>query len=274
MLGDRREGCDQQRGKVLIAVTLVSQKRIPILAYHALIADKRRSLPDGWSAKHAVRLEAFYSQISCLRADGWTSLLPEDLCGKPIDNANRCFVVTFDDGHDSDALAAAILHENGYRGIFYVPWLHIERPGFLTRRQILDLTAENFAIGSHGITHSPLTEKSQPELHRELALSKQHLESLIGTTVADLAIPFGRYNRAVIATAKAVGYQRIMTSDIGIARAGASAVFPRIPITASTTLAEFRAMVSMSVMETMLYRVSTAVSHRFAVLGKANPLDA
>ena len=97
-----------------------SPKRIPILAYHALIADQRRSLPHGWSARHTVRLEAFHRQMSCLRADGWTTIIPEDLCGKPIDNAQRHFVVTFDHGHDSDALAAAILHENGYRGIFYV----------------------------------------------------------------------------------------------------------------------------------------------------------
>ena len=66
----------------------------------------------------------------------------------------------------------------------------------------------------------------------------------------------------------------MMTSDICIARTGASAVFPRIPITAGTTLAEFRAMVSMGVMATMLYRVSTAVSHRVPLLGKPNALDA
>ena len=144
----------------------------------------------------------------------------------------------------------------------------------MTRRLILNLFAENFAIGLYGITHSPLNEKSQAELHQELALSKEHLEDLTGVTVADLAIPFGRYNCAVIATAKAVGYQRMMTSDICIARTGASAVFPRIPITAGTTLAEFRAMVSMGVMETMLYRVSTAVSHRAPLLDKPNALDA
>src|SRR5579859_1163840 len=213
-------------------MTWNSPKRIPILAYHALIADQRRNLPDGWSARHAVRLEVFRHQMSCLKADGWQTILPEDLCGKPIDNAMRRFVVTFDDGHDSDVRAAAVLRENGYRGIFYIPWSHIERPGFLTKRQILDLLAENFAVGSHGLTHSRLTEKSRAELHQELALSKEHLEDLTGVTIADLAIPFGRYNRAVIATAKAVGYRRIMTSDVGIARTGASAVFPRIPITA------------------------------------------
>jgi peptidoglycan/xylan/chitin deacetylase (PgdA/CDA1 family) len=80
----------------------------------------------------------------------------------------------------------------------------------LTRRLILDLFAENFAIGLYGITHSPLNEKSQAELHQELALSKEHLEDLTGVTVADLAIPFGRYNRAVIATAQS---RRLSTDD-------------------------------------------------------------
>jgi peptidoglycan/xylan/chitin deacetylase (PgdA/CDA1 family) len=160
-----------------------SPKRIPILAYHTLMADQRRSLPHGSSATHAVRLEAFHRQMSCLRADGWTTILPEDLCGKPIDSAKRQIVITFDDGHDSGALAAAGLHENGYRGIFYVPWSHIERPRFLTRRRILDLLAENFAIGSHGITHLTVKRKEAAGAASELALSKEHLEDLTGVTV-------------------------------------------------------------------------------------------
>src|SRR2546426_12724892 len=102
---------------VLIALTRLSHS-IPILAYHALIANQQGVLPEGWSARHAVHLQAFRDQISFLQAEGWTAILPEDLSGG-LDAAHRYVVFTFDDGHDSDMLGAAILREHGYRGIVY-----------------------------------------------------------------------------------------------------------------------------------------------------------
>jgi peptidoglycan/xylan/chitin deacetylase (PgdA/CDA1 family) len=239
-----------------------SQGRIPILAYHAVLTEKRISVPQGWSARHAVDLDSFRSQLDLMRGEGWITTVPEKIEGINIESSNRYCILTFDDGHSSDLIAAETMRSRGYCGIFYVPWCHLATDGFLGPSDIKTLSEDSFVIGSHGLTHSPLTKKSDKGLREELVESKERLEDLIGRSVEDLAVPFGRYNRRVIIAAKAAGYRRIMTSDIGLARIGKVGVFPRLPVTSATTLPDFRGLVSMRPTGAVLRRLSTAARHR------------
>jgi peptidoglycan/xylan/chitin deacetylase (PgdA/CDA1 family) len=179
------------------------------------------------------------------------------------------FILTFDDGHASDVVAAETMKFLGYRAIFYVPWLHVGLPGFLSSGEIKALAANGFAIGSHGMNHSPLTQKTNLELRDELFASKVRLQDLIRRKVEDLALPFGRYDRRVIAMARAAGYRRIMTSNIGLARTDQSGVFPRFPITSRTSLEDLRDMLLASPVELMRRRLWHAIGRRLMPLRKS-----
>jgi peptidoglycan/xylan/chitin deacetylase (PgdA/CDA1 family) len=239
----------------------LNYKYIPILAYHALVDGDDYRLPEGSSRQHAVLLDAFWNQLDFLRAEGWESLLPRDLGNYSGSDRKRRFILTFDDGHRSDVLAAAALTARGYRAISYVPCDHIGKPGYMSIAEIRNLARENFGIGSHGLTHTPLTTKPDNVLREELQLSRQKLEDLLGREVVDLAIPFGRYDGRVIATALEIGFTRIMTSDIGLARVGAYK-FPRLPVTSRTTDGEFRTLMGLGPAGAFVRRFTRAIANR------------
>jgi peptidoglycan/xylan/chitin deacetylase (PgdA/CDA1 family) len=236
--------------------------KVPILAYHALVPDQHGDTPASWSKRHTVKFEAFCRQLDFMQADGWISTLPAAMKTSALVKNLKYYIVTFDDGHKSDVIAAAMMKERGIYGAFYVPWSHIDKPDFLSRSDIQTLIKDGFVIGSHCMTHSPLTEKSTQELHCELFDSRARFEDLLGQAVEDLALPFGRYNNRVIAVAKAAGYRRIMSSNTGVARVGNFATFPRLPVTANTTLSEFHALITASPSSLLRRRVTRAFKRR------------
>ena len=75
--------------------------------------------------------------------------------------------------------------------------------------------------------------------------SKRRLEDLLQEPIAALAIPFGHYNDPVLQAAWAAGYERVMTSDFGVAKRK-HRVMPRMGPMADTTLKDFKWMLEAS----------------------------
>jgi peptidoglycan/xylan/chitin deacetylase (PgdA/CDA1 family) len=212
--------------------------RVPILAYHAIVEDGRKGLPRAWSAEHAVSLEQFRKQLDVLVAEGWNAILPEAL--KQPSLPPKSLVITFDDGHSSDLIAARELGRRNLTAAFFITWSRLGCSNFLDRNQVVELEGRGFEIGSHGWDHVPLAHLPPADLNRHLTVSKQRLEALLGKPVHTLAAPFGSCNREVVACAIAAGYRRMMTSQFGIAIAS-SYRLARLPVDARTTLMDFRA---------------------------------
>ncbi len=238
-------------------------KAIRVLAYHALRAAGQSVLPAEWSLAHTVAVDAFRRQLRFLLGNDWQTVLPGDSKAVGDTRTNKDIILTFDDGHQSDATAAELMTVHGYRAIFYVPLAHIDRTWFLSRAEIRNISAQGFAIGSHGLKHYPLTDLRDSELWDELRQSREALEELIAKPVRDLAVPFGRYDRRVIAIANAVGFERIVTSDIGLARRDSSRVFPRLPVTARTTDQDFERLLSIGPTRARSLRYSMALARRW-----------
>lgn len=68
-------------------------------------------------------------------------------------------------------------------------------------------------FGSHTMSHANLALLPGPELSRELVGSRQALAELLGEPIRDLALPYGAFNEAVLAAARAAGYSRIFTLE-------------------------------------------------------------
>ncbi len=215
--------------------------RLPILAYHAIIERGRKQLPPDWSAEHAVSLDQFRKQMDVLVAEGWNAILPEALEQSSL--PPKSVVITFDDGHCSDVIAARELTQRGLLAAFFVTWSRLGCASFLGRDQVMELEGQGFQIGSHGWAHVPLATLPPEVIRRHLIDSKRRLESLLGKPVNPLAVPFGSYNDQVVAGAVAAGYRAMMTSDFALAIAG-SYLLARLPVHARTTLDDFRALLS------------------------------
>jgi peptidoglycan/xylan/chitin deacetylase (PgdA/CDA1 family) len=127
--------------------------------------------------------------------------------------------ITFDDGNASDIeIAKPELLRRGLSATFFVLAGRIGQRGSLTRGDIVTLAAAGMRIGSHGIAHRDWTALTTAELQFELARSKRALEDICQRPIDTAAIPFGRYNAAVLRGLRAAGYQVACSSDRGRAR--------------------------------------------------------
>ncbi len=80
----------------------------------------------------------------------------------------------------------------------------------LTVDEVSRLDDAVWDVGSHGITHSPLTHVSDPE--RELQDSFQLLSAWKREPVRAVSMPHGRYSEGIVRVARAV-YSLVFTSD-------------------------------------------------------------
>lgn len=144
--------------------------------------------------------------------------LLDRIAGHP---ARDSLAITFDDSNASDlAIALPELRGRGLAATFFVLTGRLDRPGSLTRADIVELRSAGMNIGSHGVGHSDLTALAPEALTTELKRSRDELESICGAPVRSFAIPFGRYNRTVLHALARSGYDTVYTSDGGPARRG------------------------------------------------------
>lgn len=124
--------------------------------------------------------------------------------------------LSFDDGNSSDRrIALPALQARGMTADFFVLAGRIDKPGSLSRDDILALQEAGMTIGSHGIAHKDWTRLTPGELREELEGSKSVLEALIGRTVDDVGIPFGAWNGRVLRAIRGAGYRAAWSSDGG-----------------------------------------------------------
>ena len=131
--------------------------------------------------------------------------------------------ISFDDGNRSDVeLALPALAERGMTATFFVLAGRLDDPGHLGAEDVRRLIDAGMTIGSHGLHHRNWRRCDDDELTTELAESRRLLEAITRTPVAQVAVPFGSYDRRVLGHARRAGrYDRVFTSDGGPASARA-----------------------------------------------------
>lgn len=119
-------------------------------------------------------------------------------------------VLTFDDVPDNFYKNAyPFLKSEGIPFILFITIKFIDKPGYLSKKQILELDKDDLCtIGGHTITH-PMLRKVNNSFE-ELYESKKELEKLLGHEVDYMAYPFGRQSsvsKGIIKKTERVGYK-------------------------------------------------------------------
>ena len=152
--------------------------------------------------------------------------------------------ITFDDGNISDlTIAAPQLLERGLSAEFFIITDRIGKTGSLSADDIRQLMQVGMGIGSHGIAHSDWSTLAASQLADELTRSKVILEEISGRPIPSAAIPFGRYNSAVLTALHEAGYEMAYSSDGGGAK-GSSFLKPRASVRRDMTEAELDRILS------------------------------
>ncbi len=152
--------------------------------------------------------------------------------------------ITFDDGNASDyMIAAPALRERGCKAMFFVLAGKLDEPGYLTTQQVRELDADPlFTIGSHGMLHLPWPDCSVEELEQEVGSAQTILSQICDRPIAEVGLPFGRYDGRVLRKLRACGFSAIYSSD-GCERLTARDPIPRFSVRSDTPIASLEAMI-------------------------------
>ena len=191
------------------AATILSKKEVPILCYHN-IREFSNTASDVMKT-NTVKPAAFAAQMKTLSDAGYHTILPEQLYNylaydgplpeKPI-------MITFDDTRiDQFTNGAAEMKKYGFKGVFFIMTVAINRPGYMTKEEIKSLSDDGHVIASHTWDHHMVTKYSGEDWNTQFVKPKAKLEDIIGKPVTDFAYPFGLWNKAAIPELKKSGHK-------------------------------------------------------------------
>ena len=152
--------------------------------------------------------------------------------------------ITFDDGNKSDLeIATPLLVQRGLRAAFFVLLGRLVDPHYLSAEDIRALQNEGMEIGLHGRHHLNWRSLEKEDLMDETRIAAKDLSEITGSASEKVAIPFGSYNRNVIAHLKRMHFRKILTSDSGVARLH-DQIQARTSLRADTTMEQLDAVVN------------------------------
>lgn len=167
------------------------------------------NLEDEPANNYSITPAVFQQQLDWLISEGYVVEGLPDLEQRLLRRRGipaRYVVMTFDDGHRSNLHAAEILCRAGAQATFFLTRDFCrQRPDFLRDSEIREL-ASLCSIGSHGVTHAPLSRISDEHVRAELAESKAWLEAVLGAPITTFSAPGGFINQNVLRQAIRLGY--------------------------------------------------------------------
>jgi peptidoglycan/xylan/chitin deacetylase (PgdA/CDA1 family) len=189
--------------------TILSKKEVPILCYHNI---KELSANAGEMTKtYTVSPANFAQQMKALSDEGYHSILPDQLYEYLVHDAPlpaNPIMITFDDTRGEQySLGATEMKKYGFKGVFFVMTVSINRPNYLTKEQIKSLSDSGNTVAAHTWDHHMVTKYAGEDWETQLVKPKKKLEDIIGKPVTYFAYPFGLWNKEAIPEIKKSGYQ-------------------------------------------------------------------
>ncbi len=188
---------------------MLAKKEVPVLCYHHI---RNFSASQSESMKsYSVTPENFASQMKALHDSGYQTILPaqlynylvygEALPPKPI-------MLTFDDTQESQyTYGAAEMDKYGFKGVFFIMTISINRPNYMSKEQIKNLSDNGHEIAAHTWDHHMVTKYAGDDWNIQLTKPQVQLESITGKPVKYFAYPFGLWNQAAFSEFKSRGYE-------------------------------------------------------------------
>ena len=195
-------------GPIAGAATIIARKEVPILCYHQ-IRDWKPT--DSKGAKdYIIPVETFKAHLKMLADSGYHTILPDQLYDYLTTGAalpSKPVMLTFDDTDDDQfTIAAPEMKKYGYKGVFFIMTVSLNRPNYMTKDQVKQLNDEGHVINSHTWDHHSVkgyvTEK---DWATQIEKPKKQIEEIIGKTTLDFAYPFGLWRPEAIPELKKRG---------------------------------------------------------------------
>jgi len=191
------------------ATAIMARKQVPILCYHQI--REWRPKDSQVSRTYIVPPAIFRQQIKFLADSGYHTITPDQLndylqYGKAL--PEKPVMLTFDDTDLSQFTEVAPeLKKVGYKGVFFIMTVSINRPGYMSRDQIAALSKEGHVIGSHTWDHQNVKKlKTEEDWKKQIDKPTKQLTEITGLPVKYFAYPFGLWDTASMHKVKSKGF--------------------------------------------------------------------
>ena len=178
---------------------LYHNKKSKVLYYHDIYSEVKYT-------DMGTSISLFEKHIQTIRKSGFKIT-------KKISKAEGEVMICFDDGFRGIYDTKDFFIKEGLRPTVFLAVDLIGKPGFLNKKEILELQEAGFIFQCHAWSHRDLTSFTKEELKRELFDSKNKLTELLGKSVDEICFPIGYFSKLVLDECKRYGYN-IMYSSI------------------------------------------------------------
>lgn len=182
------------------APTILARPQVPILCYHQL--RDWRSTDSKVARDYIVPPAIFSEQMKALADSGYHSILPDELMdyllyGKKL--PSKPFMITFDDtDEDQYTIGLPELEKYGFKGVFFIMTVSINRPRYMTKEEIKSLADKGHVIGSHTWDHHNVKKYTATDWPVQVEKPTRQLEAITGKKINYFAYPFGLWNPEAI----------------------------------------------------------------------------
>jgi peptidoglycan/xylan/chitin deacetylase (PgdA/CDA1 family) len=189
-------------GSSIIYNPVVSDQ-IPVLCYHNI--KKNSSKEDAYT----ISEDHFNEQMQFLYKNNFYTVSPDQLYqhltfGTAL--PSNPIMISFDDSHEEHfSIAKPILDKYGFKGVFFLMTICINKPNYLTESQIKQLSDEGHSICNHTWDHQKITLIEGELWEQEIDKPKLLLEKITGKPVEYFAYPYGIWDSIAIDSLKKSG---------------------------------------------------------------------
>jgi peptidoglycan/xylan/chitin deacetylase (PgdA/CDA1 family) len=141
---------------------------------------------------------------------GYHTILPDQLYnyltkGAPL--PSKPFMITYDDTDDDQFnIAYPEMEKYGFKGVYFIMTVSLNRPKYMTREQIKQLADAGNVVASHTWDHHLFTQYKTPEdWATQVDKPKKQIEDITGKPANYFAYPYGVWNKEGIPELKKRG---------------------------------------------------------------------
>jgi peptidoglycan/xylan/chitin deacetylase (PgdA/CDA1 family) len=165
--------------------------QIPVLCYHRIALDRK--------SEYEVTPSTFEGQMKILADSGYHSISPAQLYDYLVYNKTlpqKPVMITFDDSRaEHSGIAAPVLEKYGFRGVFFIMTITLNKKNYMTENQIAKLAKDGHSIGLHSWDHTMVTKyKDADDWKKQVEEPKRRLEKIVERPVEYWAYPDGVYD--------------------------------------------------------------------------------
>ena len=191
------------------AKAILAKRQVPVLCYHHI----REALPGQSETfkSYSVSPTQFAEQMKALKDSGYESILPDQLYDYLLHNGPlppKPVMLTFDDTDEEQfTIGAKEMKKNGFKGVFFIMTVSINRPHYMTKEQIKQLADDGNAVESHTWDHHMVTKYKGDDWNIQFVKPRKTIEDITGKPASYFAYPYGLWNEAAFPELKKAGFK-------------------------------------------------------------------